>query len=113
MERGFTKKDNKLARELISVAVEREFEIGLGKAGEIISQWQNKDIAVRDAYYKLFEHIKSFDKQISKRYDALKNSDFPLVISVLLNEKIISEEEISDFSEDAKIYIKLWIQNLK
>jgi hypothetical protein len=112
METGFTKKDNKLARELISIAVEREFEIGLGKAGEIISQWQNKDIAVREAYYKLFEHVKKFDKQISKRYDSLKNSDFPLVISVLLNEKIIREEEIVDFSEDAKRILKLWKENL-
>ncbi|MDD3858802.1 MAG: hypothetical protein PHW83_01270 [Bacteroidales bacterium] len=112
MNSEFTKKDNKLSREFINIAVEREFAIGLVKAGEIIFQWQNKEIAVRDAYYRLFEHIKSFDKQISKRYDALKNSDLPLVISVLLNEKIISEEEISEFSEDAKRILNLWRENL-
>lgn len=112
MHSEFTKKDNKLSRELINIAVEREFAVGLGNAGEIISQWQNKDIDVRDAYYKLFDHLKRFDKQISKRYDALKNSDFPLVISVLLNEKVITEEEIVDFSEDAKRILKLWRENL-
>jgi hypothetical protein len=112
MNTGFTKKDNRLSRELINIAVEREFAVGLGKAGEIVLQWQNKDLAVRDAYYKLFEHIKKFDKQIEKRYDALKTSDFPLVISALLNEKIISEEEISDFSEEAKRILKLWRENL-
>ena len=112
MNSEFTKKDNKLSRELINIAVEREFAFGLGNAGEIILQWQKKDIDVRDAYYKLFEHIKRFDKQIEKRYDGLKNSDLPLVISALLNEKIISEEEISDFSEEARRILKLWSEDL-
>lgn len=112
MNLEFTKKDNKLSRELINIAVEREFAVGLGNAGEIVLQWQKKDIDVRTAYYKLFEHIKRFDKQIAKRYDGLKNSDLPMVISVLLNEKIISEEEISDFSEEAKRILKFWRDNL-
>lgn len=63
----------------------------------------------RDSYHKLFKQIKENDKRIASRYDGLRGSDYLITVAAILFDEQITEEEIKDFSDEAKQLIHNWI----
>lgn len=99
----FSKADNKVARKLFEVALQRELKKEMQLFSEILDQWKTQQPEDnRDDYYKIFTAVKDFDKHIARRYDGLRNSWFLGTITALLVEKIITVDDLGDFSEEAK-----------
>jgi len=102
-----SKKDRKVAAILIEKALQREFVKSLFEADSILHAWKEKEKDAKEAYHALYKHIEDFEEHISHRYDDRRSSKYLFIIAALLYDKIISEEEIKDFSEEASARIKI------
>jgi hypothetical protein len=100
---SFSKADNKVARKLFEVALQRELKKEMQAFSEILNQWKAQQPEDnRDDYYKIFTAVTDFDKHIARRYDGLRNSWFLGTVIALLVDKIITTADLEDFSEEAK-----------
>ena len=97
-----SKKDKKTAREIIEAGLQKEFAKGLFEADTILTEWKNKAIDNREAYFSLYKQIIGFDKHIARRYDDIKGSTYLFVIAAQLYDGIISEKDLDDFSPEVK-----------
>lgn len=104
-----TKREKKIARELIEKGTQAEFKAALEKAKQVITEWENGALDNRDGYHKLFRTIKEHDKRIAKRYDGLSGSDYLITVAVILFDEQITEDDIKDLSDEAKQTIHTWI----
>lgn len=107
-----SKKDKKIAREMIEKGVQIEFVNGLNEANAVIKKWENHTLENREAYHLLFKTIKDFDKHIAQRYDAMTGSRYFLTVVVLYADGIITDEDIMNFSpgvnEEIRKMKSLW-----
>lgn len=103
------KREKKIAREAIEKGVQAEFKAGLEKAKKVIAEWEKGDIDNRAAYQKLYKTITDQDKRIGKRYDGLTGSRYLVTVAAILYDGQITEEDIKDFSDEAKQTITTWI----
>ena len=101
-----SKKEKKIAREIIEMGLQKEFAKGLFDADTILNEWKYKPSNNRDAYHLLYKKITDFDKHIARRYDEMRGSDYLFVIAAQLQEGIISENDLEKFSENVKQAIK-------
>src|SRR4051812_2917779 len=101
-----SKREKKIAREIIDKGVQAEFKTGLEKAKRVITEWENGTTDNREAYHKLFKTIKEHDKGIARRYDGLSGSRYLITVAAILFDEQITEEEISDFSDETKQSIR-------
>ncbi|WP_293313702.1 hypothetical protein [Pedobacter sp. UBA5917] len=100
---SFSNEDNKVARKLFEVALQRELKKEMQLFSEILDQWKaQKPEDNRDDYYRIYTAVKDFDKHISRRYDGLKNSWFFDTVIAMLMDKTITTLDLEDFSEEAK-----------
>jgi hypothetical protein len=97
-----SKKDKKTAREIIEAGLQKEFAKGLFDADTILTEWKNKAIENREAYHSLYKQITGFNKHIARRYDDFTGSKYLFVIAAQLREGIISENDLNEFSSEAK-----------
>ena len=100
-----SKKDKKVAREIIDKGLQREFEDGLNKADSILQSWKTEVKDNKDTYYQLYEHIKNFDKHIAGRYDGIRGSSYLLTITGQMIDNVIHDEDLIDFSEEVRLYL--------
>jgi len=99
----FSKADNKVARKLFEVALQRELKKEMQAFSEILDQWKTQQPEDNKAdYYKIFTAVTDFDKHIARRYDGLRNSWFFDTVIAMLLDKTITESDLEDFSEEAK-----------
>jgi hypothetical protein len=97
-----TKSDKKIARAIIEKGLQIEFGNGLNTAQRIIESWKVGKTDSREAYLALFKQIKNFDKHIAWRYNNMSGSKYIYIIAGQIIDKIISKEELEEFSESAK-----------
>jgi len=71
-----SKREKKLARELIEKGLREEFKRGMLSFDVILQQWKNEDGDVKENYYKIFNAVTDFDKQIARRYDGMTGSKY-------------------------------------
>lgn len=99
----FSKADNKVARKLFEVALQRELKKEMQAFSEILDQWKTQQPEDNKAdYYKFFTAVTDFDKHIARRYDGLRNSWFFDTVIAMLLDKTITESDLEGFSEEAK-----------
>ncbi|MCX2493526.1 hypothetical protein OQX63_08605 [Pedobacter sp. PF22-3] len=99
----FSKADNKVARKLFEIALQRELKKEMQAFSEILDQWKTQQPEDnKDDYYKIFTAVTDFDKHIARRYDGLRNSWFFDTVIAMLVDKTITTADLEDFSEDAK-----------
>ncbi len=113
---SFSKEDNKVARKLFEVALQRELKKEMQAFSQILDQWKTQQPEDnKDDYYKIFTAVKDFDKHIARRYDGLRNSWFFDTVIAMLMDKTITTADLEDFSEEAKSEIlrslKIWESN--
>lgn len=100
---SFSKEDNKVARKLFEVALQRELKKEMQLFSKILDQWKTQQPEDnKDDYYKIYTAVKDFDKHISRRYDGLKNSWFMGTLISMLEDKTITTADLENFSEEAK-----------
>lgn len=109
MYRDLSKREKKIARACIDKGVDAEFKAGLEKAKKEILRWEKGDLDNRAAYQKLYKTITGHDKRIQKRYDGLTGSRYLVTVAAILFDGQITEEDIREFSEEAKQSINNWI----
>jgi hypothetical protein len=101
-----SKQDKKTAREIIEAGLQKEFAKGLFDADTILTEWKNKATGNREAYHSLYKQITGFDKHIARRYDNMKGSTYLFIIAAQLRDGIISENDLNEFSEEARLKVK-------
>jgi hypothetical protein len=109
MYHELSKREKKIARACIDKGVDAEFKAGLEKAKKVIAEWESGDLDNKSAYHKLYKTITNQDKRIQKRYDGLTGSHYLVTVAAILFDGQITEEDIKDFSEEAKHTINTWI----
>ena len=97
-----TKAEKKAARQIIETGLLNEFKSGLLNAGSIVKEWERTGGANKEYYHKLYLAITDFDKHIARRYDGMKGSDYLFIIAAQLNDRVISEDDITGLSADAR-----------
>ncbi len=110
-----SKKDKKVARELIEKGLQKEFVIGLNKAVAVLQKWKNKTLENRDAYHSLFRTVDEFDTHIAERYDGMTGSKYFYVLADQFCDELITVEDIEKLSPEVqqKIYILKDLRNGK
>ena len=99
----FSKADNKVARKLFEIALQRELKKEMQAFSEILDQWKIQQPEDNKAdYYKIFTAVTDFDKHIARRYDGMRNSWFFDTVIAMLVDKTITTTDLEDFSEEAK-----------
>lgn len=104
-----TKKDKKAARETIEKGLQREYINGLKSFEKIIYDWKSETLDNRTAYLKLYKRVVSFDKHIGRRYDYVTGSKYIFTVASQLADGVITENDLNDFSPEAKAAIKFLI----
>ncbi|MCX2472853.1 hypothetical protein OQZ33_00780 [Pedobacter sp. MC2016-05] len=98
---NFTKAENKVARALFEVALQREFAKGMNEFSTILQKWKSqRPEDNRESYYAIFSSVKDFDKHIARRYDGLKNSMFYNTIIGLLVDEVINAQDLIGFTQE-------------
>ncbi len=104
-----SKKDKKVARQIIEVGLQKEFGNGLNKIDKVLKKWQEEKQDNRESYHLLFKTLSDFDKHIAKRYDNMTGSKYLIIIASQLHDEIISEGSLSELSEETIQKIKFLI----
>ena len=102
-----SKKDKKKAREIIESGLQQEFVKALNDVDAILTGWKNKSKSNRDAYHLLYKHITDFDNHIARRYDRISGSKYLFIIAAQLRDGVISENDLSDLSNEVQQAIKV------
>jgi len=105
-----SKKDKKVAWEVIDIGLQREFEIGLGKTEKLLLNWR-KGVGNKETYHAVYKHIRSFDKHIALCYDNITGSRYLITITNQLLNEVLNEEDLIDFSEEMQLYLKSVVKN--
>lgn len=105
-----SKKEKKIAREAIEKGVQAEFKAGLENAKKVIAEWEKGGLDNRAGYLQLYKTITDQDKRIGKRYDGITGSRYLVTVAAILYDEQITEEDIKDFSDEAKQTINTWIR---
>ncbi len=96
------KREKKIARALIDKGIDIAYTKALRASAVIIEKWHSKNMNNKDAYLTLFKEIDKHDDSIARRYNGLGGSKWLACVADLFAEKVISEEDIQDFSEETK-----------
>lgn len=103
-----SKREKKIARQCIDKGLHIAYTEALEEAGLVISDWHSEKINTRDAYMRLYNVIKEHDYAIARRYNSLSGSRWLGVVAQLFAEKKITEDDISDLSEETRNVIYMW-----
>lgn len=97
-----TKREKKLARELIEKGLLEEFKRGLTSFDAILQQWKTEGGDIKQHYCKIFSAVKDFDKHIARRYDGMRGSRYLDTVAYQLIDELYDVSEIDGFSPEAK-----------
>ena len=102
-----TKSQKRIARQIIETGLQREFEAGIKKLDNILTEWKRNELDNRAVYLELYGSLTNHDKHIARRYDRMTGSKYLDIIAAQLADKVIAVEELNDFPEDIrqKIYL--------
>ena len=106
-----TKKEKKIARDIFSMAIEKEFDEALRSSEIIIAKWKDGNVTGRVIFHETRSYLNDFLKHLQRRYDDLRPSDYLITLAGILSDGFITEEEIKDFSDEAKETIKQYKKN--
>ena len=104
-----TKKEKKIAREIFAVSIEKEFDAALQNSEAILAKWKTGNARGREIFHETRSYLNNFLKHLQHRYDDLRPSYYLINLAGILKDGYITEEEIKDFSEEAKETIKRYM----
>ena len=97
-----SKKEKKIARQLIEKGLQKEFEQGILKLKFIIDEWQKQEGGNRETYHALYKTIRVFDKHIGWRYDRMTGSKYIYIIAGQVADDILDVNDLSEFSDETR-----------
>ncbi len=108
IEYRLSKSQKKIAREVIAKGLQKEFADGILKLDEVIADWKDKKLSNRDAWYELYDRVRSHDKHIGRRYDYMTGSNYLFIIAEQLRDGVIDREDLNAFNEEVINEILFW-----
>ena len=107
MHHELSKKEKKIARVCIDKGLDAAFKKGLENCEAVIRDWRQKKFSShKEAYHKIFKAITDLDEAIARRYDGLTGSRYLVTVVQLFLEKVITEDDIKELSEETKAVIR-------
>ena len=100
-----SKTDKKIVRALLDKGKAEEFKWGMQSFDIVLQAWRNEGDNHQDNYYKIFNAVRDFDKQIARRYDGMTGSKFLPVLAGQVLDKFVDEAELEPLSPDARDFI--------
>jgi hypothetical protein len=97
-----SKREKKIARELIEKGLREEFKRGMLSFDAILQEWKSEDGDIKESYYKIFSAVKDFDKGIARRYDGITGSRYLITVIGQLIDELYDVSEIEGFSPEVK-----------
>ncbi len=104
------KREKKIARACIDKGLNIAYTNALNEVGLVIQNWHTEKLNTRDAYMKLFKVVEQHDDAIASRYNNLGGSKWLAAVAQLYAEKIITEDDIKDLSDETKAVIDFLIK---
>jgi hypothetical protein len=101
-----TKKEKKIARDIFSLAIEKEFETASQNSEIIMAKWKSGNAKGREVFHETRSYLNDFLKHLERRYDNLRVASYLMTLAGILKDGYITEEDIKDFSHEAKEMIK-------
>jgi len=68
-------------------------------------RWKKQELTNTDAYHEFFKKVIQRDKYIARMYDDQRGSTYLLTLIGLLNNKVPSESDLGEFSEDLRNHL--------
>lgn len=100
-----SKKDKQAARAIIDKGLVQEFAHAMKDAAAIIGEWQSGGLPDREAYHKLYQHVRNRDKEIAHWYDGLKNSSLMYTVLHQYREGYITDDDLAGLSDESRAII--------
>jgi len=108
-----SKREKKIAKACIDKGLEAEFKEGLENFQGIMQDWRaGKFASNKEAYHQLFKAVDEKDNAIARRYDGLTGSRWLITVVELFKEGYIADDDMKDFSDETKAYIKMRMSRL-
>lgn len=79
-----TKKEKKIARDIFSIVIQKEFDAALQKAEIIIAKWKSDNAKGREVFHETRTYLNNFLKHLERRYDDLRSADYLLTLAGIL-----------------------------
>ncbi len=102
MQLELSKKDKKIAREIIEKGLQKEFAKGLFSFDELLNKWKDAKLNNQEVYHQLYKKVKGFDKQIARRYDGMTGSKYLIIIMGQYADGLISDDDIAGLDDNIK-----------
>jgi hypothetical protein len=106
-----SKKDKKIVRELIDKGIAEDFKRGMQHFDQLIQELKKSSDTPQDQYYKLFNEVRDFDKQIGRMYDGRTGSRYLGILANQIAQDLVNVSELEDISPEVKerllIHVKL------
>lgn len=102
MNYQLSKAQKKIARQIIELGLQRDYENGISKIDNVIQKWKSGKLDNQKAYFEIYSKLKNHDKHIGQRYDRMTGSNYLLIIMGQLADEVITLDEISEFNDEVK-----------
>lgn len=102
MSYELSKSQKKIARKVMDKGIENHYVIGLTSAEEIIKDWRNNSISIKDAYMKLVQSIEKIDEDIAFRYNNKGGSRWVDVMAGQLADGVITIDDLNEFDQEVR-----------
>jgi hypothetical protein len=107
MYHDLSKKEKKIARVCIDKGLDTAFKEGLENSEAVIRDWQQGKFSTnKEAYHELYKTLTDKDDDIGRRYNGLTGSRWLMTVAQLFAEKVITDDDIKDFSDEPKAIIQ-------
>jgi hypothetical protein len=104
------KSQKKIARQIIELGLNREYENGITKINSVIENWKLEKLDNKKSYLEIYGKLIKHDKHIARRYNDMTGSKYLQIIIGQLADNVITFDEIGEFDDEVKEVIKKWME---
>jgi hypothetical protein len=113
MELELSKKERKIARELIDKGLQEDIKRGLLEFDAILQKWKDEAGHSGDCFYTLYESIRDYRKWIASKYDHMPGSRYMETLIYQLYNDLYPSSELDEFRSEIKDYILLRVKRAR
>ena len=103
------KSQKKIARQIIEMGLQREYQNGIEKVDAVIEKWKSGKLDNRDAYVSIYKKLTSHDKHLARRYDNMSGSEYLMINSEQVADGVLSFDELGELDDQARQVVQNWL----
>lgn len=113
MDMELTKKERKIARELIDKGIAEDFKRELLELDAILQKWKQEGGHNGDCFYILYSNAREFNKWVGLRYGKISGRQYIDFLIYQLLDGLYDSAELDEFRPEIKEHILLWVERRK